>query len=50
MISELGIREKIEAREESLSSFASRSRFSRGRRKEEAPCPLRTAFQRDRDR
>ncbi len=50
MISELGIRERIEAREESLSPYAAKSRLSRGRLREEAPCPLRTAFQRDRDR
>jgi len=44
------IRQLSEQREESLSSFAIKSRESRGRLKAEAPCPIRTAFQRDRDR
>ncbi len=51
MIEDLHIREKAEAREESLlSPYAVRSRLSRGRERPEAPCPVRTAFQRDRDR
>ncbi len=33
-----------------LSKFAAKSRFSRGRKLSETPCPLRTDFQRDRDR
>ena len=33
-----------------LSEFATKSRFSQGRRLEEAPCDIRTCFQRDRDR
>ncbi len=39
-----------EEREESLSPHAVRSRLSRGRQRPEVPCPVRTAFQRDRDR
>jgi dGTPase len=46
----LNIRQRIEEAEESLSPYASKSRFSRGRLKWEEPCPIRTAFQRDRDR
>ena len=45
-----GIREWQEEREESLSPHAVRSRLSQGRLKAEEPCPVRTAFQRDRDR
>jgi len=44
------IRQLTEEREESLSPFARRSRLSRGRLKYEEPCPVRTDFQRDRDR
>jgi len=39
-----------EAEEERLSPLASRSRESRGRSRPEASDPLRTAFERDRDR
>jgi len=39
-----------EAREESLSPYAVKSKMSQGRLKPEEPCPVRTAFQRDRDR
>ncbi|OGO32702.1 MAG: deoxyguanosinetriphosphate triphosphohydrolase [Chloroflexi bacterium RBG_16_56_11] len=39
-----------EEREESLSPHAVRSRNSHGRRRPEEPDPVRTAFQRDRDR
>ncbi|MDO8568862.1 MAG: deoxyguanosinetriphosphate triphosphohydrolase [Dehalococcoidales bacterium] len=39
-----------ESREESLSVFAVKSKSSRGRLRSEEPCPIRTAFQRDRDR
>jgi len=46
----LNIRQLTEEREESLSSLAQKSRLSRGRLKDEEPCPIRTAFQRDRDR
>lgn len=44
------IRQRLEEREEGLSPYAIRSRLSRGRLKPEEPCPMRTAFQRDRDR
>ena len=44
------IRQLTEEREESLSPFARKSRLSQGRLKHEEPCPVRTDFQRDRDR
>lgn len=45
------IKYKLEQREiEILSEFATKSRFSLGRKKLEDDCPLRTNFQRDRDR
>jgi dGTPase len=44
------IRQQLEKREELLSPHAARSRRSRGRRRDEEPCPMRTVFQRDRDR
>ena len=50
MISRLNIRQIIEEREESLSPYAVKSKLSRGRLKYEEPCPVRIAFQRDRDR
>ncbi|MBA7716375.1 Deoxyguanosinetriphosphate triphosphohydrolase-like protein [subsurface metagenome] len=50
MISRLNIRQIAEEKEESLSPCAVKSRSSRGRLKSEEPCPIRTAFQRDRDR
>ncbi len=43
------IRLRLEAREDSLSPYAARSRDSRRDRPEE-PCPIRVEFQRDRDR
>jgi dGTPase len=43
------VRQRLEAREEGLSPFAARSARAR-RRDDEEPSPLRTAFQRDRDR
>jgi dGTPase len=49
-IKTLHIRQLTEQREEALSPHAVRSRLSRGRLKYEEPCPVRTAFQRDRDR
>lgn len=49
-ISRLNIRRITEEREESLSPYAVKSVLSRGRLKYEEPCPIRTAFQRDRDR
>ena len=50
MISRLNIRQATEQKEEDLSPYAAKSRLSRGRLKDEEPCPIRTAFQRDRDR
>lgn len=45
------IKYKLEQREiDSLNEFATKSRFSIGRKKQEDECPLRTNFQRDRDR
>lgn len=45
------IRERWEKRElERLSPYACPAARSRGRKREETPCPLRTVFQRDRDR
>ena len=46
----LKIRQLAEEKEESLSPHAQKSRLTRGRLKHEEPCPIRTAFQRDRDR
>jgi len=44
-------REEVENKEmETLSSFAAKSKYSRGRQKQEEPCTIRTDFQRDRDR
>ena len=45
-----GVRSRLEHREESLSHFASRSYQGKGRALEEIPSPLRTEYQRDRDR
>jgi dGTPase len=50
MIDRLNVRQRSEDRENDLSIYAVKSRFSRGREREEEPCPIRTAFQRDRDR
>ena len=50
MIEKLNIRQMSEEREENLSPHAVKSRLSRGRLRPEAACPVRTAFQRDRDR
>ncbi len=47
---DLNIRQQLEESENNLSPYASKSRFSQGRLKWEEPCPIRTAFQRDRDR
>lgn len=45
------IREQIEENElQTLSEFATKSKFALGRKNEEEPCSLRTTFQRDRDR
>lgn len=50
MVQSLGVRERIEQREENLSPFAARSKLSKGRLSPEEPCPMRSSFQRDRDR
>ena len=45
------VREKLEERELTLlSEYATKSKYSKGRKREEAKCNLRTEFQRDRDR
>ncbi|MBI2304532.1 MAG: deoxyguanosinetriphosphate triphosphohydrolase [Chloroflexi bacterium] len=44
------VRLRLEEREETLSPFAARSRLSRGRARQEEQSPVRTDFQRDRDR
>jgi len=44
------IRQVLEEREEWLSPFASKSKFTRGRMRLEKPSPVRLEFQRDRDR
>ncbi len=44
------IRQRLEAREETLSPYATRSAQSQGRAVAEEPSPMRTEFQRDRDR
>ncbi len=46
----LTVRQRLEQREEQVSPHAARSRLSQGREVAEPPCPLRTEFQRDRDR
>ncbi len=47
----MNIREDLETKEELvLSSYAQKSRESRGRMKEEVECDIRPAFQHDRDR
>ncbi|MCG6892556.1 MAG: deoxyguanosinetriphosphate triphosphohydrolase [Desulfobacteraceae bacterium] len=47
----LSIREEFEKREKGfMSPFGCLSSESKGRRHPEEPCPIRTAFQRDRDR
>ncbi|NLE07661.1 MAG: deoxyguanosinetriphosphate triphosphohydrolase [Dehalococcoidales bacterium] len=50
MIEKLNIRESIEEREQSLSPYAVKSAETKGRKIPEPPDPIRTAFQRDRDR
>jgi dGTPase len=50
MVNGLAIREQTEKKEEALSPYASKSKYSRGRSRWEEPCPIRTCFQRDRDR
>lgn len=50
MIEKLNIRQIAEEKEKNLSPYAAKSQHSRGRLQDEEPCPIRTAFQRDRDR
>ena len=50
MVNKLSIREQAEKKEEALSPYAAKSKFSGGRLKWEEPCPIRTSFQRDCDR
>ena len=44
------VRDRLEEREDTLSTYATRSGQSRGRETPESPSHLRTEFQRDRDR
>jgi len=44
------VRLRLEANEERLSPFAARTSTSRGRARVESPSPVRTEYQRDRDR
>jgi dGTPase len=44
------VRRRLEAAEERLSPFAATTSNSRGRKRPEEPSPLRTEYQRDRDR
>lgn len=44
------VRQRLEEQETRLSPFAARSASSQGRQRPEEPSPLRTEFQRDRDR
>ena len=50
MFNQLNVRQRAEEREENLSPYAAKSRLTRGRLRSEELCPIRTAFQRDRDR
>jgi len=50
VIRRLNIRQRTEAKEKNLSPFAAESVSSRGRARDEETDPIRTAFQRDRDR
>ncbi len=50
MINRLNIRQNFEEKEAGLSPHAIKSTLSRGRLRDESPCPIRTVFQRDRDR
>ena len=47
----MNIKEKLEQREiDTLSEFATKSKFTKGRKKPISPCDMRTDFQRDRDK
>ncbi len=50
MIEKLNVRQFTEEKEENLSPLATKSRLSKGRQRPEDPDPIRTCFQRDRDR
>ncbi len=51
IVKEKNIRYKLEQREiDTLSEFATKSRFSKGRKRPIEECDIRTCFQRDRDR
>lgn len=51
MVQKKTLREEIEARESQfLADYATKASQNAGRLKKETPCPLRTDFQRDRDR
>ena len=51
IVNEETIRYKLEQREiDNLSEYATKSRFSKGRKRPIEECSLRTCFQRDRDR
>ncbi|MFH1662849.1 MAG: deoxyguanosinetriphosphate triphosphohydrolase [Chloroflexota bacterium] len=50
MVSRLSIRQFTEEKESLLSPYAAKSSLSQGRLRYEDSCPIRTAFQRDRDR
>jgi dGTPase len=50
MIDQLHVRQLTEEKEEALSPRAVKSKDSRGRQRPEEPDPIRTCFQRDRDR
>ena len=50
MIDRLNIRQRTEEKEEGLSPHGAKSKFSQGRLRYEELCPIRTVFQRDRDR
>jgi len=50
MVDDFSLRQQTERKEEALSPYAARSKSSRGRVRWEEPCPIRTCFQRDRDR
>ena len=50
MTHEAAVRARLEERERLLSPFAARSYQSRGRERPEEPSPVRSEFQRDRDR
>ena len=49
-LEKLQVRQRLEAGEENLSPYASRSSRSLGRVRKEVPSPMRTEYQRDRDR